>query len=129
MGASIFFIQMAGRLVGVSPTVLDEHTGGQRLTASGPSTLIGGPSDILNGGPGADTFVFLPNFGTNAVNNFTPLVDALQFNQSAFADAATALSHAQQAGTDVVITLDAQDVVTLHNVQLANLHATDFHIV
>jgi hypothetical protein len=116
-------------LVGASPTLLDGHTGGQTLTASGPSTLIGGPSDILNGGPGADTFVFLPNFGTNAVNNFTPLVDALQFNQSAFADAATALSHAQQAGTDVVITLDAQDVVTLHNVQLANLHATDFHIV
>jgi len=71
----------------------------------------------------------LPNFGTNTVNNFTPLVDALQFNHSAFADAATALGHAQQAGTDVVITLDAQDVVTLHNVQLANLHATDFHIV
>jgi hypothetical protein len=58
MGASIFFIQMAGRLVGVSPTVLDEHTGGQRLTASGPSTLIGGPNDILSGGPGAGTFVF-----------------------------------------------------------------------
>ena len=116
-------------LVGASPTVLDGHTGGQTLTASGPSTLIGGPSDILSGGPGADTFVFLPNFGTNTVNNFTPLVDALQFNQSTFADAATALGHAQQAGADVVITQDAQDVVTLHNVQLANLHATDFHIV
>jgi len=113
----------------VSPTVLDGHTGGQTLTANGPSTLIGGPNDILNGGPGADTFVFLPNFGANTVNNFTPLVDTLQFSQSVFADATTALGHAEQAGTDVVITQDAQDVVTLHNVQLANLHATDFHIV
>jgi hypothetical protein len=116
-------------LVGVSPTVLDGHTGGQALTASGPSTLIGGPNDILNGGPGADTFVFLQNFGANTVNNFTPLVDALQFSQSMFADAATVLGDAQQVGADVLITHDAQDVVTLHNVQLANLHATDFHIV
>jgi Tryptophan-rich Synechocystis species C-terminal domain/Putative esterase len=116
-------------LVGASPTVLDGHTGGQTLTANGPSTLIGGANDILNGGPGADTFVFLQNFGANTVNNFTPLVDTLEFSKSAFADATTALGHAQQAGTDVVITQDAQDVVTLHNVQLANLHATDFHLV
>ena len=63
------------------------------------------------------------------MNNFTPGVDALKFNQSIFADAATALGHAQQAGTDVVITYDAQDMVTLHNLQLANLHTADFHIV
>jgi hypothetical protein len=116
-------------LVGVSPTVLNGQTGGQTLTASGPSTLIGGPNDILNGGPGADTFVFLQNFGANTVNSFTPSVDALEFSQSIFTDAATLLGHAQQVGTDVVITQDAQDVVTLHNVQLANLHATDFLLV
>jgi tryptophan-rich protein len=116
-------------LVGTSPTVLDGHTGGQTLTANGPSTLIGGPNDILNGGPGADTFVFLENFGANTVNNFTPLVDQLEFSQSVFADVATALGGAQQVGTDVLIAHDAQDVVTLHNVQLANLHASDFHIV
>ena len=116
-------------LAGVSPTVLDGHTGGQTLTASEPTTLIGGPNDILNGGPGADTFVFLQNFGANMVNNFTPLVDAFEFSHSIFADAAAVLGDAQQVGTDVVITKDAQDVVTLHDVQLANLHATDFHLV
>jgi hypothetical protein len=114
---------------GVSPTVLDGHTGGLTLSASGPSTLIGGPNDILNGGPGADTFVFVQNFGANTVNNFTPLVDALEFSHSIFADAAAVLGDAQQVGTDVVITQDAQDVVTLHDVQLANLHAADFHLV
>jgi hypothetical protein len=43
----------------------------------------------------------------------------LEFSQSMFASAAAALGDAQQIGSDVVITHDAQDVVTLHNTQLA----------
>jgi hypothetical protein len=46
-----------------------------------------------------------------------------------FASAAVVLSDAQQVGSDVVITHDALDVVTLHNVQLANLHTSDFDLV
>ena len=39
--------------------VLNGSSGGQTLTATGATTtLIGGPNDILNGGAGADTFVF-----------------------------------------------------------------------
>jgi len=38
-------------------------------------------------------------------------------------------SHMQQFGSDVVIVHDAQNVVTLHDVLLANLHLSDFHIV
>jgi 20S proteasome alpha/beta subunit len=110
--------------------VLNGSSGGQTLTAGGsPTTLIGGPNDILNGGGSADTFVFLPHFGANTVNNFTPGTDALQFSKSTFADAATALSDAHQVGSDVVIPYNAQDTVTLHNLQLANLHASDFQIV
>jgi hypothetical protein len=73
--------------------------------------------------------VFLPNFGANTVNNFTRGMDELQFSQSIFSDPDAALSAAQQVGLDVVITHDALNVVTLHNVQLANLQASDFHIV
>jgi Tryptophan-rich Synechocystis species C-terminal domain len=110
--------------------VLNGSSGGQTLTAGGsPTTLIGGPGDTLNGGAIADTFVFKTNFGSNAVNNFTPGTDVLQFSQSMFASAAAALGDAQQVGSDVVIAYDAQDVVTLHNTQLANLHASDFHVV
>jgi hypothetical protein len=106
--------------------VLDGSSGGRTLTAGiSPTTLIGGPNDILNGGAGADTFVFLSNFGTNTVNNFTPGTDALQFSQLMFADADAVLSDAQQVGSDVVITHDSPDVLTLHNMQLTNLHA--FH--
>ena len=66
--------------------VLNGSTGGQTLNASAsPTTLIGGPNDILNGGAGADTFVFPASFGSNTVNNFTPGTDALQFSQSMFA--------------------------------------------
>jgi hypothetical protein len=115
---------------GYKGVVLNGSSGGQTLTAgSSPTTLIGGPSDILNGSSSNDTFVFLPNFGANTVNNFTPAADELQFSQSIFSDPNAALGAAQQVGSDVVITHDVQNVVTLHNVQLANLHATDFYIV
>jgi 20S proteasome alpha/beta subunit len=110
--------------------VLNGSSGGQTLTAgSSPTTLIGGPNDVLTAGSSADTFVFQPNFGANTVNNFTSGVDTLQFSHSIFADAATALGNAHQVGSDVAITYDSQDVVTLHNLQLANLHTSDFHIV
>jgi hypothetical protein len=115
---------------GYTGLVLGGSAGGQTLTAgSTPTTLIGGPNDILNSGGGGDTFVFKTNFGANTVNNFTPGADVIQFSQSMVASAAAALSDAQQVGSDVVITLDPQDAVTLHNMQLANLHASDFHIV
>ena len=110
--------------------VLNGSSGGQTLNASSsPTTLIGGPNDILNGGAGADTFVFPTNFGSNTVNNFTPGTDALQFSQAMFANVAAVLGDAQQVGSNVVITHDPQNVVTLHNVQLTNLHASDIHIV
>jgi Ca2+-binding RTX toxin-like protein len=115
---------------GYNGVVLNGSSGGRTLTAgSSPTTLIGGPSDILNGGTGTDTFIFKADFGSNMVNNFTPGADLLEFNQSMFASAAAVLSHAQQVGSDVVITYDALDTVTLDNMQLASLHASDFHIV
>jgi hypothetical protein len=110
--------------------VVNGSSGSQTLTAAGGTTaLIGGPNDVLNGGAGADTFVFPANFGSNMVNNFTPGTDALQFSQAMFANVAAVLNDAQQVGSNVVITHDPQNVVTLHNTQLSNLHASDIHIV
>ncbi|OAF19355.1 hypothetical protein AXW67_36845 [Bradyrhizobium neotropicale] len=115
---------------GYQGIVLDGSSGGQTLAAgSSPTTLIGGPNDILSGGGSADTFVFRPNFGANTVNNFTPGTDVLQFDHSIFSDANAALSVAQQVGSDVVIAHDGSNLVTLHDVQLAALPASDFHIV
>ena len=110
--------------------MLDGQLGGQTLTASGgPTTLIGGPNDILNAGAGADTFVFRPGFGSNTINGFAGGTDAIQFDHTIFADVADVQSHMQQIGSDVVIAHDPQNVVTLHDILLANLHMSDFHIV
>jgi hypothetical protein len=110
--------------------VLNGSAGGQSITAgSSPTTIIGGPNDVLTGGTAADTFVFLSNFGANTVKNFVPGTDALQFSHTQFAEATAALANAHQVGSNVTITYDATDVVTLQDTQLANLHASDFHIV
>ena len=116
-------------LIGPPATVLDGHLGAQTLTAGGGTTLIGGPNDILNAGAGADTFVFPPDFGLNTINGFAAGTDVIQFDHTIFADVADVQSHMQQIGSDVVIAYDPQNVVTLHDVLLANLHVSDFLIV
>jgi hypothetical protein len=116
----------------ISPpaTVLDGHLGNQTLTAAGgPTVLVGGPRDTLNGGAGADMFVFPQNFGAETVKNFTPGTDALVFSQAMFANVAAVLADAHQVGSNVVIAHDPQNVVTLQNLQLTNLHASDIHIL
>ena len=114
----------------VSPSVLDGHVGGQTLTAgAGPTTLIGGPHDILIAGAGTDTFVFGPNFGSNSVVGFTAGKDAIQFDHTAFTDFAAVLAHATEAGSDLVIAADAANMVTLKNIDLAGLQKNDIHIV
>jgi hypothetical protein len=111
-------------------TVLDGHLGGETLTAGGgPTTLIGGPTDTLNAGARADTFVFQPDFGTNTINGFTAGTDAIQFDHVTFADTSAVQNHMQLVVSGVVIAHDPQNVVTLHDVLIANLHASDLHIV
>ena len=118
-------------VIGPFATLLDGHLGGQALTSSGvgPTALIGGPNDILNAGAGPDTFVFRSNFGSNTVNGFVAGLDSIQFDHAVFADMGAVQSHMQQIGSDVVIAEDAHNLVTLHNVLLSNLHASDFQFI
>jgi hypothetical protein len=46
-----------------------------------------------------------------------------------FASADAAFAAARQTGADVTITIDAANSILLHDVTLANLHASDFHVV
>jgi Ca2+-binding RTX toxin-like protein len=87
----------------------------------------------MTGSGGADTFAFNgTNFGKDVVTDFHIQGnnhDVLQFRQSAFSSFAAVLSHAQQVGSDVLITYNAADSVTLQNVSLNKLTQTDFHFV
>ena len=99
---------------------------------SGNNTLIStGGNDILTGGAGADTFVFNGStFGNDVITDFRAGAsshDIVQFSKNAFSTFAAVLAHAAQVGTDVVISYDATDNVTLKNVKLSSLSQHDFH--
>jgi Ca2+-binding RTX toxin-like protein len=97
---------------------------------AGGNALDGGKgNDTLTGGAGNDTFVFRAGFGHDDVTDFVAGHDAIELHDGLFANANAALAAAAQTGSDVTITVDAATSIVLHNVALANLHASDFHIV
>jgi len=109
--------------------VLDGGAGNDVLIAQrGETVLIGGPGDTLTGGKGGDTFVFAANFGQNTITNFNTHNDTIQLDRSEFADFHAVLAAAHQNGADTVIA-HGTDQITLTGVQLASLHASDFHLV
>jgi Ca2+-binding RTX toxin-like protein len=97
---------------------------------SGADTLNGGAgADWLTGDSGDDRFVFTGVFGRDIVTDFDKNGDVIQLDRSAFANFASVLSHARQVGDDVVITLDADDTITLQDYRLTSLNAGDFVFV
>ena len=93
-----------------------------------------GGNDMLTGGLGSDTFKFaLSNgavdFGNDTISDFAAGTDHLQIDHTIFGNFADVQQHMKQVGDDVVITYDGNDSITLHNVQMANLHANDFSFV
>jgi Ca2+-binding RTX toxin-like protein len=102
----------------------------QLLAGSGDDMLTGGGGDdLLSGGTGADTFIFGAGFGNDIITDFEPGTggsDVIEFDDGLFDDFADLLAAATQVGDDVVITWDADNVVTLKDVDLAALHQEDF---
>ncbi|MHC2384712.1 Ca2+-binding RTX toxin-like protein [Bradyrhizobium liaoningense] len=100
---------------------------------SGADILAGDAgNDILSGGSGADVFMFAAGFGKDTVTDFATTgasADVLQFSSSLFSDFAEVMSHTTQVGNNVVVTLDADNTVTLANLQMASLAADDFRFV
>ena len=87
----------------------------------------------MTGNGGADTFVFnRSTFGKDVITDFTTqggYHDVIQFSSTVFDSVAAVLAHAAQVGSDVVITADATDAVTLQHEKLFALHSYDFHFV
>lgn len=115
-------------------SVITGTTGNDTLMGTaGSDTLDGGiGNDILNGGVGSDTFVFGTGFGKDTINDFAAgagSVDVIEFQQGVFGNLSAVLGASTQVGADVVITVDANNSLTLKEVALSNLHADDFRFV
>jgi beta-glucanase (GH16 family) len=120
--------QDAAGNTGASPgvTLYSAKTGQSLTGGAGAHVLIGRSGDTLTGGAGADHFVFNAAFGKQAINDFTPGADQVWIAKSYIADFAHVLADARQVGTDLTITVDRNDVLTLHHVNLTDLHSGDF---
>jgi hypothetical protein len=116
-------------------TVTDTHADGAKTSATQSLS-------VTIGGQGIDTFVFKPGFGADTIVNAksTDMIELDGFSSVASADQLqTYLSEAQNnqpqgvfqaanGGHDTVINLGNNDVVTLANVHLADLHGSNFII-
>jgi Ca2+-binding RTX toxin-like protein len=91
--------------------------------------LIGGDgNDRLTGGHGPDTFVFGPGFGHDVVTDYSH-ADHIEFDGGVFHSFHQVQAASHQVGDDTVITLDANNSITLLGVNLHSLHASDFTFV
>ena len=99
---------------------------------SGNNIITGlGGNDTLTGAGGNDTFVFLPGFGNDTITDFTAGPnsgphDLIAMDNTIFADFDAVMTASTQVGASTVITVDAQNTITLANVSLGSLHHDDF---
>lgn len=96
---------------------------------NGNDILVGGRGDdILTGGNGNDLFVFEVDFGKDVITDFTSN-DRIQLDIELFDSFLSVMAASHQVGADTVITLNANNTITLQNVQLTSLHANEFLFV
>jgi Ca2+-binding RTX toxin-like protein len=100
---------------------------------SGADTLTGGGgNDTLTGGTGNDVLVFNAGFGHDTITDFTAgagVADVIEFHDNIFANFSAVMAAATTSGSNTIITVDADNVITLQNVAKANLNQDDFRFV
>jgi hypothetical protein len=100
---------------------------GQTFTSNGELTGI-----KITSGTSGDTFNFTGHFGTMYISNYVAGSETINWDHNDFANIAAVEAHARQSGNgDTVITLDANDVITLTGVSLAQFeaHTSDWHFI
>jgi serralysin len=107
------------------------------LGSAGNDTLIGNElgntlngnagNDVLTGGGGADQFWHLAGGGLDRITDFDPGAgEFVVLSSSQFADYAAVQAAMTQSGANVVITFSASQTLTLENVTIGQLSATNF---
>ncbi len=106
---------------------------GESIQAAGGNDHIEGRggNDDLYGQGGDDTFIFNPSFGKDKIYDFNTQSgehDVIQFNSTIFASYTAIQSAMTQSGTDVIITVDSNNSVTIKNVTPTTLTSDYFAI-
>ena len=122
-------------LIGQVTNALGGHSGNTTQTTAPITASVTGldvsftlaRNEIITSGGGNDTFVANPGFGQDTITDFNPSQDVIQFNPALFANYAAVLGATTQVGSDSVIAYDANDKVTLTNVSVPSLTASNFH--
>ncbi|MEW9309937.1 beta strand repeat-containing protein [Labrys neptuniae] len=129
-GGSVTFSSGAGGTAAISDGTVN--------IGNAISVSVTGSNNTINFGHGGavtvsgsnETFVFKPSFGLDTVTGYQASgigADQINIDHSVFADWATLLSHTAQSGSDVIITADASDKITLKNTTVASLDQNNFH--
>jgi Ca2+-binding RTX toxin-like protein len=87
-------------------------------------------ANVLTGGEGSDTFVFGRLVGHDTITDFDARGDdhdVIQISRSWFADFNALEEHISRDDDNVVITLDDHNSITLEDVGLRHLDASDFY--
>ena len=96
---------------------------------NGNDVITGGAGDdVMSGGNGNDLFAFAAGFGIDIIADFQGN-DRIQLDDALFANFAAVIDASQQDGANTVITLDADNTITLQGVQFTSLQANDFLFV
>jgi len=105
------------------------------LTGAGGKDVIiaTGYNDTLEGGAGADQFVFAPNSSTNqdTITSFKPGEDHIDVRAFLTVDSANigqwlSVHATRQGSTDTLLKLDDHDSIVLKGIQVSSLHTSDF---
>jgi ELWxxDGT repeat protein len=87
-------------------------------------------TDFLTGGAANDLFIFQAGFGQDVITDFqgngAAAGDTIRFGAGTFANFAAVQAAMSQQGSDVLITLNAGNILTLQNTTIAQLNAQDF---
>ncbi|WP_298965669.1 putative Ig domain-containing protein [uncultured Roseibium sp.] len=102
-------------------------------TAGADRIVSGQANELFFGDAGSDIFVFQSGGnGHDAISDFVAGAtsdDVIEFATGLFADFADVLASATDDGSDTLVSIDADNSLTLRNVLVTDLHQDDFQLV